>query len=427
VTSRRIGYGAAVTGVLACVLVLLVAGHAQRAEAADGEVRLVVTGLSGTVGPGANAEIGSDLRFRVHVENTGATQLRDLRVAIEVFQAVTTRSELHLTLDENRPQTPLLATEILSPAAGGRVDPGAIASTDVEITAERIGWSDDGVYPVRITTLQGRDAIREVTTAVVYLATVPENPLPTIVGWPLYADPAVDGQGVRRLERQIGRDGRLDRLVRALEHHPEAGVQPLVSAHLLEDLAVLSEGNPDAAGLLERTVNELRRRDIAPVAPPYANADLAGLVAHGLPLEALRHVVEGSRRLEEAIGRPTENDVLWSTGLVSPTAVRELLVPARIRTLLLYWSEVADPESMPDRTPTAMRRLAAGGGAVTGVVGDPWLEKLFRRPGLSRGIVRRRPTGPRGDGAHPLRASERGRPLVAAAASGPLESAGQRC
>jgi hypothetical protein len=350
---------------------LLLPVLALGAEADTRDVRLVPTGLEPVVGPGAGRDTPSELTLRVAVENAGTGSISGVRVVVELFDRVRTRNGLHLALDENRPQTRLRASTIVDAAAGGQIRAGTLVPVDVVLPTAGMPWRD-GVHPVRITALEGREPVAEVTTAVIYLETSPQTRLPTVVGWPLAAAPAVDDRSRTELGAALERGGRLDLLVRALERNPRARVQPLVAPHLVEDLAELTDG----AALVERIRGALADHPVAPVAAPYAGADLAALAHRGLATEALRLVTEGQHRTEELVGVRPEPTALWAPGLLSENVVREVLAPAGIRTLMLAWSDVADRDARPDRTPDAVLRLGA---ARSVLVPDPWLEAALAR------------------------------------------------
>ncbi|HEX9889809.1 MAG TPA: hypothetical protein VGA69_10055, partial [Nitriliruptorales bacterium] len=86
---------------------------AQDTEPADGrpEVRLVVTGLSRVLGPGILPSDASDERaqaaervtVRALVENTGSVRVGDLRLSVEIYEAVGFRSTLRTALDLDDP------------------------------------------------------------------------------------------------------------------------------------------------------------------------------------------------------------------------------------------------------------------------------------------------------------------------------------
>ncbi len=335
---------------------------------------LVPTAITPIVGspddvPGAE----SDLSLRLLVANDGQVDLGELRVFVEVFGAVSSRSELHAALDGRSPTTPLLVDTVADVREGQPLAPEELEPLEVRVDSQRVGWTDRGVHPVRVSLLHGREVLDETVTAVVRLPEVPHVPLRTVLGWPLHAEPLMGPGGTDALIDEIRPGGRLERLVWALERRPDARVQPLVSAHLLEDLAELDD--PVADAFLDR-LRETLDGSPAPVVGPYADADLAGLVAHDLPLEALQHVLESRRIAEEVLERRPVPDAMWATTPLSPATARELLNPARVRTLLLDRSQL-DLDPRPPRTPATPYALTPGGGSLVALATDPWFLDLL--------------------------------------------------
>lgn len=365
---------------LAAALLLVPAVVGEIADAAEIDVpredapleiaaTLVPSAITPIVGPPDDVPGAQrDLSLRLLVANEAQVDLGDLRVFVEVFGAVSSRSELHAALDGRSPATPLLVDTVSDVREDEPLAPEDVEPLELQVESERVGWTDPGVHPVRISLLHGREVLDETVTAVVRLPRAPVVPLHTVVGWPLHADPLMEGDGAGALIDAVRPGGRLDRLVWALERSPSTRVQPLVSAHLLEDLSELDD--PTADTFLERLREALQTRP-APVVGAYADADLAGLVAHDLPLEALQHVLESRRVAEELLERRPVPDALWATTSLSPQTARELLIPARVRTVLLDWSQL-DLDPRPPRTPETPHALTPGGGSLVALATDPW-------------------------------------------------------
>lgn len=358
------------TIVTCALLALVVAAAPSTAQESTPEVRLHVTGLAGLIGPEDVPGATDSLSLRALVDNVGDEAAGDLRLLVEVFEPVTTRSELHLAVDEDRPQGRLLADAFVDVAGGGVLPAGEVAGATVDVPGDGFAVGD-GVYPVRISLLHGREVIDEATTAAVHLSREPVRPLRTVLSWPLWASPAPP-DGLGEVASEVGSGGRLERLVWALEQRPDAPVQVLVAPHLLEDLALHAAQAPDGRDLLERLVAAVADRP-APVTSAYADADLAGLAASGLTVEALQQMLEGRRITEELLGRPPA-DALWETGTTSSRVLRDVLGPARIRHVLVPWSRLEEPGEPPE-TPPTFRILTPGGGGTVALVGDPWLER----------------------------------------------------
>ncbi len=397
--------GLLVAGLLVAVLVLLAVGMLPaRAQTDELDVRLTVTSLTTAVGPGtrpADAEAAADaddLRVRVLVQNDGPEEVEDLFVFVEVFGRVETRSELHRGLDGGGRPARLLESRIEEVADGDELAPGAIAPVQITAGAASIGWGDlTGVHPVKISVLSGSEPVDSVTTGVVSLASAPEQPLPTMIGWPVDAAPrsAIADRFEPDAVRDILQGGRLERLVWALEQHPDLPVQLLSSAHVVQDLAAMSDGFtieqdgdvvpvPDddpravaAAGLLDRLRTAVAARAAAVVASPYADADLATLHGAGFTLEAVREVIEGRSRLEGDLGERPVPDALWATTPLDTATLREVLGPAGVDRVVLGWEQLVGGQERPARTPPPLHTLRSGGVEASAVVADPWLQDLL--------------------------------------------------
>lgn len=324
-------------------------------------VRLIVASMTGVVGPGVASDVPrDDVSVRLLVENLGSGTADDLTVLVEVFAATGSRSALHAAVDDGEPVDLLedVRADVAPPIPAGEV-----AALVVEVPGDLVGWDGSGVHPVRISLLRGRTVLDEVDTAVVRLERPPTERIATFVGWPIDAAPG----NARRLAH-VG--GRLDSITRAVE--ATSGIAtPLVGPHALEDLAAATD-----TGLLER----IRRLAASgAVAGVYADADLAGLVRHGLASEAIQQVTEGHRQAERRLGVPLPADALWvGASSLSPTALAQALVPARIRSVVLPWDLLRGGDAeRPTQTPPSVRSLRAGGTEIVAAVGDPWFSDLL--------------------------------------------------
>lgn len=374
------------------------------AQTDDADVRLTVTSMTTTVGPGSrppDAELredADDLQLRVLIENAGTDEFEDLTLSVEVFGGVETRSELHRALDDGGRPARLRESRFLDVADGEALEPGEVAALEVTVEASSIGWGDQtAVHPVSVSVLSGRVAVDTVTTGVVALASQPEQPLPTVIGWPIDGRPrdAIADTFDADLVDAAQPGGRLERLVWTLEQHPDLPVQLLSSAHVAEDLEEMGDGysvdrgdgparvaeddprSQAAAELLERLRTVVADRDAPVAAAPYADADLAALHGAGFTLDAVREVVEGRSRLEATLGERPLHDGLWATTPLTAATLREVLDPAGIDRVLLAWDQLAIGQGRPARTPPPMHTVRSGGIEVTTAVADPWLQDLL--------------------------------------------------
>lgn len=390
--------------------VILLAAAPPAAAQTSGSARLIVTGLAGVLGPGSvpaaePTEEGSapsaptGLAVELLVENDGREDLDDLQLVVEVFDRTRARSTLRAALDQDAGVTDklLVRTMPLRPDAG--LAPGDVAGMRVTAAQEEIGWAAaGGVYPLRLSVLEGSDTLDTVTTAVVYLAERPANPLLTTVVWPLDAPPwqEPDGTYPPGVDEPIAPGGRLDRLVTAAERESSGQVLLAPSPHLLEALADRADGFVEtgptgdrreigaddpparrAAQFLERIRELLADSRLDPLAAPYADVEIARLVEapDPLPGAAGTAVAEGRRRLARLGGRLPEAAVALSWPQTTPRALD--LLPGE--HVLLRYDEIVGPDASVDSTvdlpPTLRTVRTASGRSVTASVADPYVAR----------------------------------------------------
>jgi hypothetical protein len=411
--------------ILAAVVALLsvAPAAAQQPDDAPSVLELTVTQLSATLGPGSVRPPDpppddlrtvptppDDLQLRALIEHVGDDPVPDLRVVVEVHPAVTTRSGLRQALDT---PTGLVGSEPLHVHqqelrdGDASLGPGDIAGVEISIPREDVAWSGDAggaVHPVRIAVLRGATVLTQQVTAAVWVEELPAEPLLTTAVWPLDAPPWL-GPGPAYesgVDRDVRDGGRLDAQLRALERHPESGVLVAPPAHLLEDLRDRADGYVRTSrtddGVLEsravppestsaRRANAVLQRlravvgdaASAPLARPYADADLTGLVAddtsRGLAGELARI---GRLRLESLAERSSDQ-----RAYLLPPGVDEAvldLVPAD--TLLVPFDAIEGPDLAADPTldPPVRDTATASGRPVTLLVGDPYLTDLLDEP-----------------------------------------------
>ena len=388
------------------------------AQEPDTNVRLVVSELTGVLGPGTldppdddtldpyedDPEPPTTLELRVLVENRGAAPLDALRLVVEVHPAAPSRAALQDALAGEPRTDPILVDD--PTLRDGALGAGEIVGAARSFEQDRIGWSEDGgVHPVRIAVVRGTEVLADAMTAIVWLAEPPASPIATALVWPLDETPWRDTGAAypSGIDRSIHPGGRIDQLVRALEH---AGAPPVVLApapHLLEDLRDRADGfvtidhvdqrrqelrrvppeAPDA-----RRANELLRRirslatDLPhpPVTGVYADADLSALHAtRDRPTRELASdaAASGRLRLQSELGRAPDGAVhLLSQGVAPPVldllAGGQLLVPA---------GALAVP---PPNGPTPSEPLRAlrspAGRSVTALLADPELSTAISDP-----------------------------------------------
>jgi hypothetical protein len=413
---RGAGRRSAAVATVTALLALLLPTPAALATQDPGTVELTVSGFSGVLGPGsvqpANddtdprdvPEPPTDLTVRALVAHTGGDAVDQLRLVVEVHPPAATRGALRATVDDDEPTTvPSVHDTDIRP--DDRLEAGEIAGVELVVPAAEIAWAEEGgVHPVRIAVQRGTEVLAEVTTAAVWLATVPEQPLATSMLWPLDTPPWRGPGGVyaEDADAALRPGGRLDAVLRALERHGDAGVVLAPAAHLLEDLRDRAEGyvrteRIDGGALESRRVdpesssarraNDVLQRIRAvidggrhpPLVRPYADADLTALVGDPAVRDLAGELaVTGRRRLQRLAERAPDAGASVLPASTSPEVLD--LIPGEIA--LVPYAAVEGPNPAAEPTlPNPVREVrSASGRPVTLLVGDPYLSDLLAEP-----------------------------------------------
>lgn len=359
------------------------------------QAALIVSSLNGVIGPGSHptaARRELDLDLRVLVENTGQAELDQLRVVVEVHPGVSDPGELDRVLAGTLVSSPL-AVQGQDVRDGGRLAAGDLGGVAVSLLPAEVGWpAVTSVHPVRISVLRGARILDEAVTAVVWVAQLSTDPLPTTLVWPLDDAPwrTVDGAYPIEVDRTTRPGGRLDDLLRALESRPDAPVVLAPAVHLIEDLRDRADGfvtlerQPD--GSLERhvlppedrearTSNDLLQRiravsaslPFAPVVGAYADADLVALTGSEPILRDLagEAAADARRRAPTLLDRRVDSAAHLVGARLDPAAVEVL--PG---DLLLLPPDVVEAAG---EYGTLRPVRSATGRLLTGLVGDPVL------------------------------------------------------
>jgi len=347
---------------------------------------------------------GGDLRVAVTVER-GATDgdaWADVTVVADLHAALGSRSALRAALDGGavpRRVQRVVIREASAPSLG----PGGVLrlAGAVPLSGAALSGTDTAVHPLRLTVTADGVDIGRLDTAVVRVGAAPSAPLATTLVWPIDAPPARDAAGdpAAVLDPHTMPGSRLDTLLTALTPAPAfvAGVTTTAPAHLLEDLArrsasvpaalledVLRDGPREdavvdvdpaalrAAMLLERLRSTVGTLPGAPLVTPYADADVARLLASGPSVQPLagRALVEGATRAVALVGRAPAPVVLLEAPV--PPSLLDLL-PAR--TVVLPYAAIDAPDlSLDIALDEPVRTLRSPTGRpVTALVGDPYV------------------------------------------------------
>lgn len=409
---------AAVVTLLA-VLAPGVASAQELGSGPDPRVRLVVTSLTGLVGPAvrdapegedeAADEGADDLALRVLVENDGEVDVSDVQVVVEVHDRVEgARSLLSQALDDGVIGTELVEVERADVRDGGELQVGDIAGEAIEIDGDAIRWGGtNDVYPVEISVLVGAEVLDRVVTAVVHLesAEVLERPLQTTVVWPVSAPTTrtAAGRYPDAVPAELAPGGRLDVLLAALERQPEAPVVLAPEAELVEELAdrangftlvdgteVASDAPPAAvaAAHLERLRALAGSLPLDPVVGPYARADVAALDGAPAGIDQLAPAaIETARtRAQALLGRAPADDLYLATTPMTPGSLD--LVAEGTHLLLPFEQVQATTDLAEDLAVGHARRIVPGPREVPqrlATIADPRITRILADPPVEAG------------------------------------------
>ena len=408
----------ALTGLV--VLLALLApslAHAQDdlTSPPDPQARLVVTSLTGVVGPaveeaGADEDAGpADLDLRVLVENEGEVDVGDLQVVVEVHDRVEgARSILAQALDDRVIDTETRVIQRVDVRGGDELLVGDIAGEAITVPGDRIGWrGTNDVYPVQISVLYGTQVLDRVVTAVVHLQDrqVIERPLHTTIVWPVSAPTTrtAAGRYPEAIPDALAPGGRVDVLLSALERQPEAPVVLAPEAELVEELADRANGftlvdgtevSSDApaataaARMLQRLRAIVEAAPFDPVVGPYARADVAAL--HGAPAgvhEMASAAIELARdRTQAVLRRAPASDLFLATTPMTPASL-DLLDPTT-HLLLPYEQMQATTDLAEDLAVGHARRTVPRLDATprrVATVADPRVTRILADPPVEAG------------------------------------------
>jgi hypothetical protein len=357
----------------------------QPATDAPRAVQLTVVGIDSVVGAGVASDT---VRWRLLIENTTDEVWGEVRVRADLHAPIGSRSALRAALAGGA--VPPLLRRVDLDASPTALDPGGIALGvgELPLTGLRIGGGVADVLPLRLQILADGVEVGRIDTAVLLLTTTTPTRVATSVVWSVDAPPtrAADGTVAAALDPLTLPGGRLDTLVRTIGRGPADVVTLAPSVTLLEDLALrereraggdtagtdIDPGATRAAELRELLVSTVRLGASPPVALPYADADLARILASPPPVRRLAATAmfEGSRRLGELTGR-SSGPVTLLEGAVGP---RTLDLVAGSVVLLPYGSIEAPDLALDLPLPEPVRPLVASSGRLlSGVVADPFV------------------------------------------------------
>lgn len=395
---------------IAFILGIVAPRPAFAQDAQPQQARIWVTDFTGILGPGTRTPLENDtfdpqevpdtkttLELRALVENVTESNLRSVRLLVEVYPAVTSRQAFRDAMEGHFSAPPLLVDD--PPLVNEPLTPGRLIGVHRQYDEELIGWSDTpAVHPVRIAAVRGTTVLDEVVTAAVWLPDRSFEPMNTVLVWPIDDPPwrGVGGAYPSQVDEALLPGGRIDALVRVLEQRPTAPIVLAAAPHLLEDLRDRANGftvlEPDGESVDQRREvmpesiearrsNELLRRirelaeDLphAPIAGAYAGADLSALYATGelrsrdLASEA---AVIGRLRLQLELGRIPAGATYLLDGPIDPSVLD--LLPGD--QLVVPPTAVVDPDEIATEPIRALRSPA--GRTLSALIADPALSEL---------------------------------------------------
>lgn len=370
----------------------------------EGPIRFHVRRIPLQVGPAVEVDA---VRIRVVLEHVGEEALDGLGLVISVHPAVDDRDALLAALREG-PDTPALRqrrTEV-RPLA-----PGDLVAVEVELPLDGLGLpgpdaEGDGsrVHPITLRLIDGTVEVARLDSAVVRMTGVPAAPLLASVVVPYTDAPwrSVGDAYPAGVSAPVRPGGRLDEVLTALEQRPQARVVLAPAAHLLEDLADRADGftlreadgtlsavpGDDAAALVAATtVDRLRRLvatlPLAPIAGPYADADLAAIARADPELVALAEAAatRGPERAQRVLGREVEPSATLAAPL-DPLALE--LITGDVA--LIASDAVGAPDAELARRGSALRSVRTPSGrALAVLVADADVTRLMAEPSSAGG------------------------------------------
>jgi len=369
---------------------------AQTDPVGEGRARVSVAAIDLAVGPGAgdagDAGRADGIGWTLLVENASDVPWTRVEVIAQVHGPLGSRSALRAALAGGA--APPVVGRTVVPVTTGPLAPGAVVRVPgvLPLSGVALSGPTSAVHPLRLQVLADGELVGRIDTAVVRLGAAPVAPLSISLVWPINAPPTRDPSGdvSALLDPLTVPGGRLDTLVATLTGAAggpgRGGLTMVPSLHLLEDLAlraldapVAGDGDAGVDAAAGRAAELLLRiRDVAltledgPVVTPYADADLAQLLASGPALQPLaaRAALEGTRRVNALVGRP-QAPVALLEGRVTP-AMLDLLPSS---TVLLPYAAIDGPDlalDVPVGEPVRSLRSPTGR-VLTAVIGDPYL------------------------------------------------------
>jgi len=408
---RRTGRTGRDPGLARRLLVLLVAAAVlpwwvpgPTASAATAPAALSVTTLSPAV-----ATAGAELRVAGELTNTGKGRLRDIEIRLRLSDSrLNSRAEL-AAVAEGRTASrdgSVVVSASLADLPVGQSAGFSLARPLDEVDALQ-GLTEFGVYVLGVEVLASRSSdFGRVAIVRTLLPWIPAESDFQPAGyswlWPLVARPTRLADGTftdESLAAEMGPTGRLTRLVDAgARLDEEAALSWAVDPELLaaaEDMADVdgylvraADGSPvpgGGGGLAARWLEQVREATLGAdvIALPYGDPDLTAITRAGLVGDVSRARRDGlatvDRLLPSAVDLP---GTVWPTDGYLNGATLDVLRGTDADTVVLDGRAVPTEIDL-SYTPSGRADVGSRSGQVTGLLADPGLADLLRRPGQS--------------------------------------------
>ena len=389
---------------VAAVLAAVPGAPARAAQdpPASSPIDLTLVAISPYTGP------DRPLRVVLRARNSATSTLRDLRVSLLGGPAIPTRSDLQLRLTGASAPAPAdqFGTDELD---GVSVPAGRVVNLP-GVTFELPGYIGDDaqgvVLPIRIAvsgeTDDGR-AEQIIDTFTVVVSEQVANPLRMSLLAPISEPTHRTPDGVfvdDQLARLLGTNGSLGGMVAELARPGSPAVSlavdPLVVEEATEMVANGWQLRPAGAAEPEtvpttdprseaaRTFRDnlrtaANRGGQAPIALPFATADLVALVRNDLEADAAALVAKGRRDLEAALGTTADDSVAWPTGGVIDPQTLRMLGNANVSSVVIGQRQMPVESFQTQNAPVKLN----GGSSQPGLA-------LVPDPGLSSSVTDRR-------------------------------------
>lgn len=315
-------------------------------SAAAPRLKTRLAGFPISVGP------SDALKVSVEVTNSGDAPVDRLEVLLLIYQGIRSVSELQRTYGGFRGRQ--LASDTIP--VDGAIEPGQTRTVEVakslgELSVFR-NSTVDRPYPVRIVVRAGNVASEPIDTYMIFFTKPPEKPLGIGLVVPLHS-PSAYTDGARpevvtsdSLERSI-QNGRLSKILDALERRPDLPVTLAPSGLLLSMLQDMADGYLRSSGrstvpvpredpraqAAARTLGRLRSLASRPntriITSPYSPTSLPALNRFNLQDLATTELAEGKNALlSEPVGllrsQPMPGWLLPTGGRIDQASFTEL-------------------------------------------------------------------------------------------------------